>query len=209
MGNYHERIVSHARYQEGQTSYYVELTVDSAADMPDPSQHPEWEIGSELYVLENGGARYRLSNSRTWVQVNFKMSEGGGDASNYLKAFESGIAISTGMDLNTIMTAGSYRAQSKAIAGSLYHCPASDGFRLEVKYLTDATRLIQLLYPNHSEGCFYIRNYTSSGWGSWFQYSGEAVTVNTPSATAMEETLNGSGEPEYTPDVMGNEGADV
>ena len=81
MGNYHERIVSHARYQEGQTSYYVELTADRAADIPDPAEHPEWEVGSELCILENGGSRYRLSNAREWVRVNFSGGGEGGDVS--------------------------------------------------------------------------------------------------------------------------------
>lgn len=91
MGIYHERIVSHAKYQDGQTSYYVELMVDKAADIPDPAEHPEWETGSELLVLENGGTRYRLSNSGTWVQVNFKSSPEGGDA--IVQAVQSDAAI--------------------------------------------------------------------------------------------------------------------
>ncbi len=77
MEKFYERIIGHARFLGKQTTYYAELTADTAADIPNPADHPEWEIGSELLVLENGGSRYRLSNARQWVKVNFNTGGGG------------------------------------------------------------------------------------------------------------------------------------
>ena len=65
--------------KDGTSKYYVDVMVDTAADIPNPAEHPEWEVGSELMVLENGGSKYQLSNAREWVSVNFN-SGGGGDS---------------------------------------------------------------------------------------------------------------------------------
>lgn len=57
--------------------YLVKLTADTAADIPQPRSC--WAAGSEIEVLENGGNKYKLTNSREWVKVNFKTGAGGGD----------------------------------------------------------------------------------------------------------------------------------
>ncbi len=73
-----ENVMEHARYVNGVFTYYAEITCDTAADIPDPVEHPNWEAGSKLYVLESGGSCYRLSNSREWKPVNFdNIGEGG------------------------------------------------------------------------------------------------------------------------------------
>lgn len=66
--------------KDGTSKYYVDVMVDTAADIPNPAEHPEWEIGSELVVLENGGSKYQLSNAREWVAVNFNSGGGGGSS---------------------------------------------------------------------------------------------------------------------------------
>ncbi len=82
-----ENVMEHARYVNGVFTYYAEITCDTAADIPDPVEHPNWEAGSKLYVLESGGSCYRLSNSREWKPVNFdnigEGGEGGLDPENF------------------------------------------------------------------------------------------------------------------------------
>ncbi len=76
-----ENVIEHAKYAEGKFSYYTEIICDTAEDIPDPVEHPSWEVGSKLFVLENGGSSYRLSNGRKWVKVNFDKFGEGGDGS--------------------------------------------------------------------------------------------------------------------------------
>ena len=77
--------------KDGTSKYYVDVMVDTAADIPNPAEHPEWEIGSELVVLENGGSKYQLSNAREWVQVNFDEFAEGGDVSALQEQVEEAI----------------------------------------------------------------------------------------------------------------------
>lgn len=65
--------------------YLVKITADTAADIPQPRNC--WAAGSELEVLENGGSKYKLTNSREWVKVNFKTGAGGGDNSEFTPRF--------------------------------------------------------------------------------------------------------------------------
>ncbi len=104
----------------------------------------------------------------------------------YLKSFNTPmIDITSGDNLDDYTDAGVYKAKNAATAGSLLNCPVSDGFRLEVRYISDATRRIQTIYPNNASGYFYMRNYTATGWGSWYKYGGEPVAaVNAAAATA-------------------------
>ncbi len=60
---------------------YVKIYADTAAEIPDPADHPEWEVGSELRVLEDGGKKYTLSNAGTWVETpNFSGGGKGGES---------------------------------------------------------------------------------------------------------------------------------
>lgn len=36
--------------RNGMEVYYVHITVDTVADVPNPADHPEWEVGSTLYI---------------------------------------------------------------------------------------------------------------------------------------------------------------
>lgn len=67
--------------------YLVEITVDTVADIPQPRNC--WAAGSEVEVLENGGSKYKLTNSREWVKVNFKTGAGGGDNSELAEQIEA------------------------------------------------------------------------------------------------------------------------
>ena len=95
--------------------------------------------------------------------------------------------ISSGDDLNNYYTPGTYRAATGSIAASLFNCPTVSGFRLEVVSTISAASSgyqIQRLYPNNSDGEFFMRrrlSASSGDWGSWYRFAGTAVQpINVP-----------------------------
>lgn len=63
--------------------YLVEITVDTAADIPQPRDC--WAAGSKLEVLENGGSKYKLNHAREWVNSNFNKGGGGNSVLDVLE----------------------------------------------------------------------------------------------------------------------------
>lgn len=53
----------------------VLVTADTSEDIPTPAK--SWAVGSTCEVLEDGGSKYRLSNSGEWVEVDFETGGGG------------------------------------------------------------------------------------------------------------------------------------
>lgn len=104
--------------------------------------------------------------------------------------------ISNGDDLNDYYNPGTYRAATSAIASSLYNCPTSSGFRLEVVSTISAASSgyqIQRLYPNNSEGEFFMRRRlgaSSGNWADWYRFAGTVVQpINTPNGTQSISNL--------------------
>ena len=90
--------------------------------------------------------------------------------------------ISANSDLNDYYNIGTYRATSNAIAATLANCPTQNGFRLEVVSTIAAVATgyqIQRLYPNNSNGEFFMRRRLSAGsgnWGDWFRFAGTVLS---------------------------------
>lgn len=86
-----------------------------------------------------------------------------------------GNPLSSGSDLNNIGI-GVYTSDSGTTTATLLNKPSdlTSGFRIEIKYIHVNNRIIQTIYPNNN-GYFYIRNYTSLGWGSWYKYVGTVI----------------------------------
>lgn len=100
--------------------------------------------------------------------------------------------ISASDDLNDYYTPGTYRAATASIASSLYNCPTTSGFRLEVVSTISAASSgyqIQRLYPNNSEGEFFMRRRlgaSSGNWGDWYRFAGTVVQpINTPNSNQL------------------------
>lgn len=98
--------------------------------------------------------------------------------------------IPTGANLNTYTAPGSYRCETGTIAASLYNCPTSSGFRMEVRSTIASAATgyqIQQIYPNNNDGVFYMRrrgSASSGTWGDWYAFQGTVVqAVNTPAGT--------------------------
>ena len=108
--------------------------------------------------------------------------------------------ISSGHDLNDYFNPGTYRAATANIAASLYNCPTASGFRLEVVSTISAASSgyqIQRLYPNNSDGEFFMRrrlSAASGNWGDWYRFAGTVVQpINTPNSeqsTNISERLD-------------------
>lgn len=118
---YHERIVESIEKTYEPDKNYVMITADTAADIPDPAEHPEWEVGSELVVLENGGSKYQLSNAREWVSVNFN-SGGGGDSAKLQEELDKAKAT-----LNSVIerSVTEIRSDVTCIEANAFNCCAA------------------------------------------------------------------------------------
>ncbi|GEM_PF-3110777 len=107
--------------------------------------------------------------------------------------------INSGDDLNDYYTPGTYRAGSGSIAATLYNCPTASGFRLEVVSTISTVASgyqIQRLYPNNSDGEFFMRrrlSAASGNWGDWYRFAGTVVQpINVPDqAMASREPETG------------------
>ena len=88
-----------------------------------------------------------------------------------------GVNITENADLDSYRTPGVYQCPTTTISGTLINSPvsATDTFRMEVKTLNASVRFMQIIYPlSGSE--YYIRKFISSGWTSWYKFTGEIVT---------------------------------
>lgn len=83
----------------GSAKHFVIVYADTAADMPEPD--PAWAAGSELIVMEDGGAKYRLNNAGEWVESSFDAG-GGGVTEEYVaqKIAEESKKIAEKIDLS-------------------------------------------------------------------------------------------------------------
>lgn len=114
------------------------------------------------------GKHYVGETNVTWVEMISKSS-----MTNYM--YGIGTPIINGTDLNSLPI-GVHTSDSSTTTATLLNKPSdlTSGFRIEVKYMHDASRIVHILYPNNN-GSYYTRNLTSLGWGSWYKYSGTVV----------------------------------
>ena len=84
--------------------------------------------------------------------------------------------ISSGTDLDTLTTIGTYRTNSATVTNSLSNCPVTGAaIRLVVQRTSHTNRYYQLIIPaDPADPTIYIRKYLS-GWGSWYKWVGVAV----------------------------------
>ena len=130
--------------------------------------------GAECYIF----VRNQTTNGFTpWYNIN-----------------EWGLArgIASGSDLNNYMTPGAYYCGG-ATSSTLSNNPETgSAIKLEVEYLNNTNRLIQTLTPaTNGAFKFYKRQYTSSGWQSWYLFQGTAVTTTNSANSLQLNNLNG------------------
>lgn len=97
----------------------------------------------------------------------------------YRIAYGGGENIPASSDLNDYKTVGRYYAGASA-SSTISNRPESlnYGFNVTVSSIFDLSRVKQTVYYNtpNTNGQYYERYYTSSGWSSWYKYSGEVVS---------------------------------
>ncbi len=93
--------------------------------------------------------------------------------------FSRGISIPANLDLNNYTKVGVYYTAGASVSQPLANTPyKTGGFRLEVSNISTETNFVQKIFPNsRTLGCFFMRTYTDSSFGSWFKLGGEAVTT--------------------------------
>lgn len=87
---------------------------------------------------------------------------------------EIGYYLKSGVDLNNIGI-GEYIASTNTIAGSLLNCPTNMGFKM---YCINRSRTTKMQIIINSNSVVYIRNSISSGWGTWYSFTGVEVAPN-------------------------------
>ena len=104
--------------------------------------------------------------------------------SNYLYVGSTGASeITSGTDLNNIITPGAYRASTNAIAKSLINSPTETSFRLIVTIGTSSTRLYQFALQNSkTSGMVFVRALYDDTWSPW------ALLANSSNALGLLAT---------------------
>lgn len=137
--------------------------------------------------ITNGGAE-AVTSGAVYTAVSSKIGKS--------DVFGLGTKLTTGADLNTYNSntyLGCYYTENSSIASSCVHRPDyenanSKGFRLEVKTGTGNTRIIQEMTVMQTSGANigtvekFMRCYTSSGWGDWYQMNTTAVNTYAPAS---------------------------
>lgn len=83
-------------------------------------------------------------------------------------------SIPANADLNDYTNPGVYKCATNAIAATLTNCPTGNGFRLEIVSTIAASGYQQQrLFPNNSNGEFFIRRRTTgTTFSDWFRFTG-------------------------------------
>jgi len=97
-------------------------------------------------------------------------------------------SIPANANLDSYVTVGRFYCPNSARAQTLGSCPwNSTGFSLEVLTLTGASVMQRITPATSSGGVFIMRVQTSSGWQSWYRFSGTEI----PASAASEGNSHG------------------
>lgn len=87
-----------------------------------------------------------------------------------------GTAIASGADLDDSKTIGIFYAADGTVAASLSNSPVTDAaFVMVVKNILDSSSYMQEIIRADGTPTVYRRQYVSSTWGSWYEFTGTAV----------------------------------
>lgn len=116
-------------------------------------------------VLSSKIYRRKYSNSAGWTE----WTTFSDDATIFV-----GTAIQSGDDLNDYKTPGIYRSISSGVTATLLNMPEifSSGFTMLVFNMSIATN-IQVIFAGDK---IYMRFSNTSGWQTWFKYSGTIIS---------------------------------
>ena len=79
-----------------------------------------------------------------------------------------------GYDCDTLTDVGIYRVPSASVAQQIANIPTEAAGRLITMNLGMSNRYLQIYIAAGAR--FFMRSYISTGWQSWYEYAGTAVT---------------------------------
>lgn len=89
-----------------------------------------------------------------------------------------------GYDCDTLTDVGIYRVPSASVAQQIANLPAAAAGRLITMNLGMSNRYLQIYIAAGAR--FFMRSYISTGWQSWYEYAGTAVTPASTNAATSE-----------------------
>lgn len=91
-----------------------------------------------------------------------------------------------GYDCDTLTDVGIYRVPSASVAQQIANIPTEAAGRLITMNLGMANRYLQIYIAAGAR--FFMRSYISTGWQSWYEYAGTAVTPSASTNVVGGET---------------------
>lgn len=109
------------------------------------------------------------------------ISSSGGSWSDWLYFSDdatlfAGTTIQSGDDMNDYTTPGIYYSISMTISSTLLNLPETFGSGFSMLVFSLNANNIQVIYLGGGGGTIYTRSSTSSGWSSWYKFSGTVIS---------------------------------
>lgn len=92
-----------------------------------------------------------------------------------------------GYNCDTLTDVGIYRVQSASVAQQIANIPTEAAGRLITMNLGMPNRYLQIYIAAGAR--FFMRSYISTGWQSWYEYAGTAVTPAASTNAAASEVI--------------------
>lgn len=92
-----------------------------------------------------------------------------------------------GYDCDTLTEVGVYRVPSESVARQIANIPTAAAGRLITMNLGMSNRYLQIYIASGAR--FFMRSYISTGWQSWYEYAGTAVTPAASTNAAASEVI--------------------
>lgn len=115
------------------------------------------------------------------------------DLSGYWE-LNPGTQLTTGQDLNDLMTPGVYYSPSSSITSTLLNTPdgVSPGFRLVVETSTELSYIHQIIIPHQTASTLFLRIYSpdTTGWRAWQKLLNQDDVINVLTSTVTDKPLS-------------------
>ena len=115
------------------------------------------------------------------------------DLSGYWE-LNPGTQLTTGQDLNDLMTPGVYYSPSSSITSTLLNTPdgVSPGFRLVVETSTELSYIHQIIIPHQTASTLFLRTYSpdTTGWRAWQKLLNQDDVINVLTSTVTDKPLS-------------------
>lgn len=166
----------------------VHCICDTSADLPAYNAYQAngytLALGSKADVIDDGSELTMQANG-TWVltvpgQAAYTKSEID-DMISQIDLVRQGTEITADADLNDYEQIGAYYSPNSARTATLYNRPWSgSGFKMIVWSISSTSKMQWIMPMSNSSDSIFFRSRTTSGWRTWYQLQGTAVTTINP-----------------------------